>query len=92
MKMLLGIALLLGGLLGTGCSDACSEASEKTEECGIVTETVEEDEAEGEVDCGGAVECAAECVNQATCQDLQNRSDPETDFAKCVGLCSDSSS
>lgn len=89
MRLLLGVALLLAGLSSTGCSDACTEASEKTEECGIVTEDVEDEDTAVEVDCDGAIECSAECVNQATCEDLQNRDDPESSFAKCVSACSD---
>lgn len=78
-------ALLVGGPIG--CGDACSEAAEKVEECGV-REVDPEDEG-ADFECEGQIECSAECVNAATCADLQNWSDPGTDFSQCVLACQD---
>jgi hypothetical protein len=72
-------------LSAAGCTDACDEAAEKAEECGILPTTIEDDEVD--LDCDGALECSAECVNQATCADLQNRDDPDTAFHQCLVAC-----
>lgn len=85
LSCLLGVALA-----AAGCTDACDEAAEKAEECGILPTTIEEDEVD--LDCNGALECSAECVNQATCEDLQNRDDPDTAFYQCVVACEQGSS
>lgn len=82
-----GAVALIGAavLVTTGCSDACDEAADKAEECGILPTSVEDDEVD--VDCEDAVECSAECVNQATCAELQDRDNPETALYKCLVGC-----
>jgi len=73
----------VAGALTTGCGDVCSEAEDRIEGCGsAVSEASEEEE------CTGVVECAAECINDASCEAIRG-ADPEgaNALAGCLTAC-----
>lgn len=81
-------AVALAFSLGVfGCSDddddggnACQQALDKLESCGIDTTGVSSE------NCTGADKCTADCVNNAECSEMDGTGDG-TDFAACVNAC-----
>lgn len=78
MKRLL-IALVLG-LACFGCSNDCDDAADKLEECGSPPDDVNTD------DCSGKNECAAKCVNDHSCAEI-NSTDLSSPFFACMARC-----
>ncbi|RLB50189.1 MAG: hypothetical protein DRI90_23920 [Deltaproteobacteria bacterium] len=65
-----------------GCGDACDDAADKMEECYPDATVVES----GDVDCTGKVECEAECINDASCDDITSVP-PATAYTDCLVGC-----
>jgi hypothetical protein len=81
----LGLIALGGSLLG-GCSGddpetACDRAVAKAKQC-----EVDPPPGVGATSCSGIVECAANCVNDATCSELQSES-TNSDLFACISEC-----
>ena len=67
----------------TGCGgDACDDAADKLEECGFTGGDSGDEDAE----CTGVSECAAECVNDASCEDITS-TDPTSSYFTCIADC-----
>ena len=66
-----------------GCGDACDDALDKYEECGIDVSGGDDDD---DVECEGQVLCFAECVNDASCDDLMC-TEHDKQYLKCVADC-----
>lgn len=70
----------------TACSsedtEVCDRGFERVEQCGGEVEVQG-----GDVDCSGQVKCLMTCVNDATCEEIQNP--PGTDYDVCVDACSE---
>jgi hypothetical protein len=69
------------GLSAMACGNECDDAVDHAEECGIdLPDDVDTSE------CDGANECAAKCINDASCDELK---DPEnTSVFECIVACS----
>ena len=78
MKHLLMVLVMGMGLACFGCSNECDDAADKLEECGVTGEDADTSE------CDGANECAAKCVNNASCDDIKNNADS---YVSCVFAC-----
>jgi hypothetical protein len=78
-RLVIAVAL---GLACFGCSNDCDDAKDKLEECGIEGNGAEIDTDE----CSEKDECAAGCVNDASCDELKNP-DLNGSFFKCVAAC-----
>jgi hypothetical protein len=76
MKRLLMAVVL--GLACFGCSNECDDAESKLEECGVTSEEIDTSE------CDGANECAAKCVNKASCDDIKNNAES---YVSCIFAC-----
>jgi len=78
MRRLLILVVLALGFGATACGNTCDDAVDKLDECGLDTSQAEYEE------CNEYEECTAECVNDASCSDLENVSDPLLAcFVKC---------
>lgn len=75
MKRLLIVVMMLG-LGATACGNACDDAVDKLEECGADTSGVDADE------CNEQDECAAECINDASCAEIEDGS-----VLDCISKC-----
>jgi hypothetical protein len=74
------LALVLLAFGTSACGSTCDDAVDKLDECGLETSQAE---AEAE-ECNEDQECAAECINDASCSDLENLSDSLMScFVKC---------
>jgi hypothetical protein len=67
-----------------GCGDACDDAADKFEECYPDLPTGDDDD--DDADCTGNVECLAECVNDASCDDI-TAIPPGESYSTCVVDC-----
>lgn len=81
-KILLStLALGALGALAIGCgSNPCEEAQEKLTECENTNINFKDDE------CSEAGECAAECINNASCEEL-NSQELNNPVAGCMLQC-----
>ncbi|MCC6557654.1 MAG: hypothetical protein HUU25_13850 [Candidatus Sumerlaeia bacterium] len=71
------------GALTVGCSDACEDARDHIEECGSPANPGNEDE-----ECSGVVECAAGCINDASCEAITgDDADASNALAACLTGC-----
>jgi hypothetical protein len=78
----LGVAVLAwGSLVGCGSDDekACEQAKAKTKSCGLPVKEADPGE------CSGKVKCQADCVNAATCADLNSEEDNPS--VQCLVSC-----
>lgn len=65
----------------TGCGDECDDACTKIEDCGVPVP------ANVKCDCDTARdECAADCVNAASCDEIRGTS-PNSQYATCLIGC-----
>lgn len=74
MNLKNGLAIISIGFLaafGIGCGDACDDAIDKLEECGVDTSGGDGD---SDVDCSGDAEKFAECINDADCDAIKDGS------------------
>jgi hypothetical protein len=78
MKRLL-LAVMLGAL-AVGCGNDCDDAVDKLEECGLDTSGADTD------DCSGKSECAAGCINDASCDQIKS-TDLNNSYYKCLAGC-----
>jgi hypothetical protein len=78
-----GLAALLcaAALACGGCSDACDDAADKLDECGIADEF-------GITggDCHGATECVANCYTGASCDEIE-AFEKGSEFYECLAGC-----
>jgi hypothetical protein len=90
--------ILLAGMFAlstVACGgNECEDAADKVEECGVKLSTAQQAEADKSADeCSGVSECAAKCINDASCEDIKNfNSDsPSLDnpILACAGKCGD---
>jgi len=76
--------ILLAGLLALSAvacgGNDCDDAADKLEECGATGGA----EADGDGECSGVAECAAKCVNDASCDEIKNSSE---DYSSCMTAC-----
>ena len=70
--------LVLGGAM-TGCGNACDDAVDHIEECSPEFKGYNATD-----DCSGTVECQAECINDASCDEIKSGSES---LAKCITGC-----
>lgn len=70
------------GALATGCGgDPCAEAQDKLKECNNENIKFSPDDS-----CSEAAECQAECINNASCEEL-NSQDLNSPVVGCVFQC-----
>jgi hypothetical protein len=70
-------------IAGAGCGDTCDDARDHIDECGSTANPGNDDE-----DCSGVVECAAECVNDASCEAITGTdADGANTLATCLNKC-----
>lgn len=78
--------ILFAGLLALSAvacgGDACDDAVDKLEECGITGEG----STSGDEECSGAGECFAECINDAECSEIKSPT-ADSAYSKCVLAC-----
>ena len=79
------LASVLAALVGaTGCGDTCDDARDRIEECGSAANPGNENE-----ECSGVIECAADCINDASCEAITGEAEGEAnDLAGCLNRCS----
>src|SRR5262245_12277718 len=71
------------GALATGCSDTCEDARDHIDECGSFANPGNDEE-----ECTGAVECAAGCINDASCDAITGSNpDAANTLAGCLNKC-----
>jgi hypothetical protein len=81
IKKILLATLLAFSAVACGGND-CDDAVDKLDECGA-TEGLEVD---GDAECSGAAECTSKCINDATCDELENGSEKLSGcMADCIG-------
>ena len=80
MKRLLMVVVL--GLACFGCGNDCDDAADKLEECGFTGGGGDVDSS----DCSGASECAAACINDASCDEITGKK-TDGNYGKCVLAC-----
>lgn len=80
-KILLATLLAFSAVACGG--DACDDAADKLEECGV---TGEGSSGSGDGECSGAGECVAECINDAECSEIKSPT-ADSAYAKCVLAC-----
>jgi hypothetical protein len=56
------------GLSAMACGNECDDAEDTLEEC---LGELPEGEGEEDVDCNESAECAAKCINDASCDDIK---------------------
>ena len=85
MKKVMGLLILAGLALG-GCSNNdCEDAADKLKECGLTTQG-----SSSSGDCSGASECAAKCINNASCEQLKGAdltSGTSSPYIECLAKC-----
>jgi len=67
------------GLMAVACGNACDDAVDHLQECGVNAGSAEHD-----ADCTGQAECLAECINEASCEDMKNQ---VPSYRNCVSGC-----
>jgi hypothetical protein len=69
-------------------SNECEDAEEKVkDECGItLTPELQKQTDRAKEECTGTDECAAKCVNDASCEELKSE-DENSDYVKCLSAC-----
>jgi hypothetical protein len=73
----------LAGVLAAGCGDVCGDARDHIEECGSPANPGNQDE-----ECTGTVECAADCINDASCEAITGKNVDEANaLAACLNEC-----
>ncbi len=84
VKLLAALGILALAAFNAGCGNACDDAVERAEECGI---TLDSDEVDTDA-CSDADECVAECYTGASCETLE-REDMlgSMDLTDCVNAC-----
>lgn len=80
MIMMASALMALAGVFATGCGNACDDAADKLAECAGIPGGAE---AEGE--CSEAAECMAECINNATCEEINATT--QNSYHECVAKC-----
>ncbi len=82
LRALLIISLFAFGSIGLAAcgSDACEDAADKYAEC------TNQSGPSWDGECSGKVECLANCVNAASCDDITSL-DPNSAYAKCRRNC-----
>jgi hypothetical protein len=84
MKRLLILCVMALGFGATACGNACDDAVDKLDECGIDTSEAE-DQAE---ECNEKDECAAECFNDASCSEIKELfAGMSNSLATCAAKC-----
>lgn len=80
-------AMFSAPLVLVGCGNACDDADDKVEECGV--ENYDQTSTRGEeVECEGKAECEAECHNNASCDDIKaSFGGAQNAFTDCVSKC-----
>lgn len=81
--LLLASAIMAFAGFTTGCSNACDDARDKAEECGATVKEGDEDAA-----CEADAECAAECINDSSCEEIKS-TDLTGPFFQCVAACAE---
>ncbi|MBN1961134.1 MAG: hypothetical protein JW841_09320 [Deltaproteobacteria bacterium] len=94
MKALLFSVLAAMFALASCGEDVCEKAANKIKDCGLVSDSGDDGETTWEVDenenvkCEGAAKCAAECVNDASCDVLKAAFTGETNsYMTCLEKC-----
>jgi hypothetical protein len=82
VSILLSMALAMGTLTACG-GDACEEAADKLEDCGFDNMGT----GSGDGECSGEAECVANCIIDASCSEILDFLNPDTDYAQCVLGC-----
>ena len=67
------------GVAASGCGDVCEDAVDHLEECGTGVS-----DADNDIDCTGAAECLADCINDASCEDMANQA---PSYSNCIAGC-----
>jgi len=83
MKAMMGLLMALGLALGGCGNNDCEDAADKIKECNIAEFDVNPNSGG---DCSGQSECAAKCINDATCADLASN-DENSKFSVCFKKC-----
>lgn len=81
MKTMLGLLMVVGLALGGCGNNECEDAADKIKECGITTQGSGDSG-----DCSGTAECAAKCINNASCEELKGN-DLNSNYFKCAAAC-----
>jgi len=81
-KQILFAGMLAFSAVACGGNE-CDDAADKVEECGITGEGSSDGD---DVECSGQVECAAKCINDASCDDLKS-TDINSSYFKCIAAC-----
>jgi hypothetical protein len=82
MKTVLGLLMAVGLVLGGCGNNDCEDAADHYKECGLPTGSG----SSGSDDCSGASECAAKCINDASCDELK-ANDINGKYFKCLAAC-----
>ena len=80
LSAILGVGVIALASIACG-GDACADAVDKLEECKAEGVTTTADSCENAAD-----ECAADCINNASCDEI-NSADASGPFFECIVAC-----